>query len=48
MHITVRDYDNNVITDEYGVAGGPFKDSRATNGKILWYRPSEYMHPSYV
>jgi len=49
IHITVRDfYTNKVINDEYGPGGGPFEDSRIKNGKIMWFRPSKYMHLKYV
>ena len=49
IHIAVRDYQTNkVINDQYGPAGGPFQDSRKEAGKIIWFRPRDYMHPQYV
>lgn len=48
VQITVRDMDNKLITDKYGPAGGPFEDSRQTPGEIIWFRPHDYLHPSYV
>ena len=47
IHVTVRDYDGNVINDEYGPPG-PFADSREKAGKLIWYRPADNMHASYV
>lgn len=47
FHVSVRDWDGNVINDEYGPPG-PFPDSRSTYGKILWYRPHDYMHKDYI
>jgi hypothetical protein len=47
FHITVRDYDMNVINDEYGPEHGPFPDSRTSPGKLIWYRPHDYLDPSY-
>lgn len=51
IHITVRDYrSNEVINNEYGPMGGPDffpKPIRDKPGKILWFRPSEYMDPKY-
>lgn len=48
VHITVRDEDGNLITDEYGIPNSPLPDPRPDFGKVLWYRPSEYMHPDYT
>lgn len=47
FHITVRDWDGNVINDEYGPPG-PFPESRQTAGKILWYRPHDYIAEDYI
>lgn len=47
IHVTVRDFDNKLINDEYGPRQGPFADSRKTIGKTIWYRPSEHMDPKY-
>lgn len=48
FHITVRDFKTRkIITDEYGPAGGGFPDSRKQNGKVLWFRPSDYMSAKY-
>ena len=46
IHITVRDSKGKVINDEYGPTG-PFSDSRKKAGKVLWYRPLDYIHPEY-
>ena len=48
FHVTVRDYDMNIINDEYGPKGGPFNDSRTTAGKLIWYRPHDTLHPNYT
>ena len=48
FHVTVRDYDMNIINDEYGPKGGPFNDSRTTPGKLMWYRPHDTLHPNYT
>jgi len=45
--VTVRDYEGNVINDEYGPAG-PFEDSRKEAGKLIWYRPHDRMHKKYT
>jgi hypothetical protein len=37
----------NVINDEFGPGNGPFNDSRTTPGKLIWYRPHDYMTKSY-
>jgi len=47
FHVTVRDYDGNVINDEFGPAG-PFNDSRQEAGKLIWYRPHDLMHKKYT
>ena len=48
FHITVRDFDTlEVLNDEYGDIG-PLDDGRRTPGKILWYKPHDYMHPNYT
>jgi len=47
FHITVRDWDWNVISDEYGPPG-PFPGSRETAGKVLWYRPHDYIAQDYI
>ena len=49
IHIAVRDFDTNeLINDEYGPLGSPFVNARQKNGKVLWYRPADYMHERYV
>jgi hypothetical protein len=48
FHVTVRDYDMKIINDDYGPGSGPFDDSRKTPGKVMWYRPHDYMHPNYT
>lgn len=47
IHVTVRDYEGNIINSEYGPAG-PFADSPEKSGKVLWYRPHDTLHPDYV
>ena len=47
FNIIVRDYNGTVISDEYGMKG-PFEDSRTTDGKVMWYRPHDNMHPNYT
>ena len=47
LHITVRDWNGTVINDEYGPPG-PFPDSRQTAGKVLWYRPHDYLQEDYI
>jgi hypothetical protein len=47
FHVTVRHFNGTLITDEYGPTG-PFKDSRKKAGKVLWFRPRDYLHPDYV
>jgi hypothetical protein len=45
----VRDYHTHeLITDEYGPANSPYEGSRTTNGKVLWYRPHDFLHPNYT
>lgn len=46
FHIIVRDYEGNVINDEYGMKS-PLKDGRKTDGKVMWYRPHDTMDPKY-
>lgn len=47
--MTVRDYETlALINDEYGPAHGPYNDSRPDYGKLMWYRPHEYMSPNYT
>ena len=48
FHVTVRDYNMSVINDEYGPGNGPLPDSRTTDGKIMWYRPHDNLHPNYT
>lgn len=48
FHVTVRDEEGNLITDEYGIPHSPMSDPRPDFGKVMWYRPSEYMHPGYT
>ena len=47
FHITVRDWDGTVINDEYGPSG-PWNDSRKEPGKVLWYRPHDYIRDDYI
>ena len=48
FHISVRDYDGNVLNDKYGPPNGVFNNSRKTQGEVMWYRPQHYMHPNYT
>lgn len=48
FHISVRDYNGSLINDKYAPPNGPYNDSRNTQGEIMWYRPSEHMHPNYT
>jgi len=48
FHVTVRDYNMNIINDQYGPKNGPFEDSRKTQGKLMWYRPHDILHPEYT
>mmetsp|Transcript_41863 Transcript_41863/g.64059 ORF Transcript_41863/g.64059 Transcript_41863/m.64059 type:complete len:194 (-) Transcript_41863:18-599(-) len=49
FYVTVRDWETNkVINTEYGIPNGPFPDSPDDYGKVMWYRPSDYMHPNYT
>lgn len=47
FHIIVRDWDGNIINDEYGMKG-PFPDSPKDDKKILWYRPHDYIRDDYI
>ena len=47
FHITVRDENGTVITNEYGPKG-PIEGSPEKNGKVLWYTPQDEMHPNYI
>ena len=47
FHIIVRDWDGNIINDEYGMKG-PFPDSPLDDKKILWYRPHDYIRDDYI
>jgi len=46
--VTVRDYDMNVLNDDYGPGSGPFDDSRSYPGKLMWYKPHDNLHPNYT
>jgi hypothetical protein len=48
FHVIVRDYDMNLINNEYGMSAGPLEDALTVPGKIMWYRPHMVMHPNYT
>jgi hypothetical protein len=39
FHVIVKDYDMNIINNDYGIDGGPLDDARTSPGKIMWFRP---------
>lgn len=47
FHIIVRDYDGNILNDQYGSIG-PFVDHPKVDGEIMWYRPHDYLNPKYT
>ena len=47
IHVTVRDSNGTIINSEYGPPG-PLPGSPEKAGKVMWYRPHDYLHEDYV